>query len=268
MNVNLFRKTLKEISISWPSYAVGLALYVYLILSVWPTIHQRAAEFEKLFANYPKGLLQVFGGSATSITTPEGYITVEFFAFIWFIIVGAFVIAYGTGAIGKEIESGTIEILLSQPITRISSLITKSITLFAGTIGLVVLTTLSTYTFGKAFDLNLKPEGILALTVIGSLFFLAIASFSLFFSVLLGERGRAALISASILTTMYIITVLAGLADWPKKVNDISLFHYYDAQKLLTSGHVPFRSVLVYAGIIIVFYIGSILVFNRRDIAP
>jgi ABC-type transport system involved in multi-copper enzyme maturation permease subunit len=108
----------------------------------------------------------------------------------------------------------------------------------------------------------------MALTVIGGLFFLAIGSFSLFFSVLLGERGRAALISAGILTTMYLLTALGAYAKWSKSINKALLFHYYEPQKLLASGHIPLKSVLVYVGVAVAFYVGSILVFNRRDIAP
>jgi len=271
LNVNLFKKSLKEIRVSWPSYMVGLLFYVYLLISIYPTVQQRSAEIQELLKSYPKGFIEIFGGgSAVSFTTVEGFLSLEFFSLMWFVIIGAFVIGYGAAALGKELESGTIEILLSQPITRTSALVTKSLNLFISTIGMVVLTVLATYVFGLVVGLKPKVDGIVALIVIGTLFFLAIGAISLFFSVLLGERGRAALTTSGLLVSMYFITVVAGLAnwDWIKKLERISLFHYYDSAKLLSTGNIPAKSLLVYAGTAIVFYLGSILVFRRRDIAP
>ncbi len=271
MNGNLFRKSLKEIRTSWPSYMVGLLLYIYLLISIYPALQQRTADVQKLLKSYPKGIIQVFnGGSAVNFTTVEGFLSIEFFGLMWFIIIGAFVIGYGTAALGKELESGTIEILLSQPITRTSALVTKSLNLFGATILMVAFTVFGTYLFGLMVDLTPKLDGIVALTVIGSSFFLAIGTIALFFSVLLGERGRAALATSGVLVGMYFLTVVAGLANWSwiKTLEKISLFHYYDAAKLLTTGNIPAKSLLVYAATAAVFYVGSILVFRRRDIAP
>lgn len=268
VNVNLFFKSLKEIRISWPSYAIGLILYVYLLISIYPSIEQSAEEYQRILRNYPESFLRLFGGGPGSIASAEGFLSLEIFSLIWFIIIGAFVISYGTGAIGKEIESGTIEMLLSQPVTRTRILITKGITLLAGSTGLVIVTMVSTYLFGLSIDLAIKPEGIIALTVIGALFFLAIGSYSLFFSVLLGERGRAAFISAGILAAMYLLTTLGQNADWARRLSVISLFHYYDSVSLLSTGDIPLDSVLVYGGILVFFFIASIVIFNRRDIAP
>ncbi|MHB8840730.1 MAG: ABC transporter permease [Candidatus Aquicultor sp.] len=271
MNGNLFRKSLKEIRISWPSYMVGLLLYVYLLISIYPTVQQRSAEIQELLKSYPKGFIEIFGGgSAVSFTTVEGFLSLEFFGLMWFVIIGAFVIGYGSAALGKELESGTIEILLSQPITRTSALVTKSLNLFGSTILMVVLTVFATYIFGLMVDLKPKIDGIVALTVIGTLFFLAIGAIALFFSVLLGERGRAALATSGVLVSMYFLNVISNLAnwDWMKKLDDVSLFHYYDSAKLLSTGNIPAKSLLVYSATAIVFYLGSILVFRRRDIAP
>lgn len=269
MNANLFKKSLKEIRVSWPSYTIGLVLYVYLLLSLYPSLHERSAELQKILKSYPKGFIELFaGGTAANFATVEGFLALEIFAFMWFVILGAFVISYGTGALGKEFDSGTIEVLLSQPITRTSALITKSLTLFGSTAAMVIMTMLATYLFGIMFDVRPKTEGIFALLVVGTLFFLAIGSFSLFFSVVFGERGRAAFASAGLLTAMYILTVIAGLADWAKNLNKISLFHYYDAAKLLSTGNIPAKSLLVFGGTTIFFFLASILVFRRRDIAP
>ncbi|MCL6472669.1 MAG: ABC transporter permease [Firmicutes bacterium] len=265
MSINLFLKSLKEIRISWPSYALGMVAYVWMLLSVYPTV--QSADIQRLIRTYPKEFLEFFGGgTGANLATVEGFLALEIFAFMWFVIIGAFVIAYGTGAIGKEIDTGTIEILLSQPVSRTSALITKSITLFGGTAGLVILTMASVYLFGNIYNVSVRTEGIIALAIIAILFFAAIGAFSLFFSVIL-ERGRAAMASAGILTAMYLLTVLAGLADWAEKLDVISLFHYYDSAKLLTTGDIPLRSVLVYFGTATSFYISAILLFNRRDIA-
>ncbi|HEY3375786.1 MAG TPA: ABC transporter permease subunit [Candidatus Aquicultor sp.] len=268
MNSNLLLKSLRDIRVSWISYAAGMVVYVLLLMSIYPTIQKSMADFERLLKAYPKAFIGIFGGGQANLFTVEGFFALEMFALIWFIIIGAFVISYGTGAIGREIDSGTIEILLGQPISRITVLIAKGITLFASTLGLVIVTTGSVYIFSVIYNVKLKPEGVLALTVIGGLFFLAIASFSLLFSVLFGERGRAAFVSAGLLTIMYIIHVLASFADWAKNLDYVSLFHYYDPARLLSTGNIPGRDVAVFVGTIIVFFVASLLIFNRRDIAP
>jgi len=268
VNVNLLFKSLKEIRISWPIYTAGMVLYVYLLMSIFPSIQRESEQFQRLLESYPEGLFEFFGGGISNIATIEGYLSLELFSLMWFIIIGAFVIGYGTGTIGKEFDNGTIEILFSQPITRTRALVTKSMVLFGSTIAIVTLTMASTYLFASAFDVDIKAEGVAALAIIGTLFFLAIGSISLFFSVLLGQRGRAALLSSSLVFGSYLLTVLSELADWSDRLDAVSLFNYYDSAKLLSSGDVPLDALLLYAGTIIVFYIGSIFVFNRRDIAP
>lgn len=268
MSVNLLFKSLKDIRTSWLAYAAGLILYAYFITATYPVLFRDSTEFLRLLENYPESILDIFGGGTANLATVEGFLALEMFALMWFIIAGAFVIAYATGVIAKEIESGTIEMLLSQPITRVSALVTKSIVLFAGTIGLIIVTLLTTYITALAVDIELKPEGVIALGVIGGLFFLAIGSYSLLFSVIFGERGRAAFASAGLLTAMYLLTVLTQFADWAERLSALSLFHYYDSGELLSTGDIPLDSLAVFGGVIILTYTASVIIFNRRDIAP
>lgn len=268
MSANLFLKSLKEIRISWPSYAIGMVLYVWMIVAIQPSLAESAEQIDEFIRNYPPELLELFGANIETFATPEGFLAAELFALIWFIIIGAFAISYGTGVLGKEFDNGTIEILLGQPVTRTATVVSKSLVLFLSTAGLVILTILALYVFGRIYDLDLATGGIVALGAVGTLFFLAIASIALFLSVLLGERGRAALLTSAVVVAMYLLTTLGRNATWAERIDVISLYHYYDANELLVSGNIPLDSVLVYAGTTLAFFIGAIVVFNRRNIAP
>jgi len=210
-------------------------------------------------------MLALFG-NIQSFTTMEGYLGLELFSFFLPALTLGFGIAYGGSAIGSEEDSGTLDLLLSYPISRRSVLAQKfgAITVFA-------LLVLVASTIGLLLGIVMVDSSIDAVNLAGAV--LNVGLLTLFFGTLalaltgLGlNRGAASGIAAGLADMTFLMNSLAPLADLPSVVQHITPWYYYDAVEVLQSGPEPINVAVLLVGILILLVIG-LVGFQRRDIA-
>ena len=125
MNQNLLRRSIADKRISILVYALGVAAYAVLILAIWPSLKNNVDTLNQLWESYPESLRKAFGGENFNFGTFDGFLSVEYFNQMWVIVMVAFSVSIATGSISAEIENGTMELLLAQPISRRSILVTR-----------------------------------------------------------------------------------------------------------------------------------------------
>jgi beta-exotoxin I transport system permease protein len=126
--------------LGWVAAVVLLAL---LDLAVFPAMRSQAGQMEQFLKAYPQALKAMFGLGADFGTGP-GYFDAEFFSFLGPLVVLAIGVGFGAGATAGEEERGTIDWLLSAPLSRTRVMLEKSVgvllaVLAAGAALLVVL---------------------------------------------------------------------------------------------------------------------------------
>ena len=124
MLASVFSKTLYDMRHGLIWWSVGLALTNFLIVLIFPSIEESSAALTEYMGNLPPALTAMFG-NIQDFTTMEGYLGLELFSFFLPALTLAFGIAYGGSAIGSEEDSGTLDVLLSYPISRRSVLTQK-----------------------------------------------------------------------------------------------------------------------------------------------
>ena len=83
-----------------------------------PTI-EGIEGFQELVDQYPDSLMAMFGASdLANIATPAGYLNAELFGFMVPMLMAVFAVGRGGGAVAGEERAGTMELLLSQPVSR------------------------------------------------------------------------------------------------------------------------------------------------------
>src|SRR3954447_2159051 len=135
---NIFLKTLRDNRAGILGWGLGMAVIIIAGVVQYPqVIHGTGAEREKSIAEITKAL-QAFSfltGDVTSLATVGGYVTSRVLGFIptvlalWAVIMGA-------GLIRGEEQQGSLEALLSVPLTRVSVLMQK-----VAALGVAVLVT-------------------------------------------------------------------------------------------------------------------------------
>jgi ABC-2 type transport system permease protein len=249
----------------------GRLIVVGLVALAWgaliPTFY---VTFQDLFAGlieqgFPENLLNFGSGS---LFTLGGAMTIGFQHPIGISLVAIFAVGAAANAVAGEREAGTLEVVLSRPLSR-RRFYTSVGAAVKFAIALVVALVLIGQVIG-IFLLGIDEEVDLAMVplvwVMGVLLWAAFASFSLAASVTFDRRGPAVGLSLAYLGINYFLEILATFLpdlDWTQ---EYSLFHHFNPGEIVTGNLDPVDIVILLVAIILPV-IWALVVFPRRDLA-
>jgi beta-exotoxin I transport system permease protein len=255
----------------WRAHRARLAI-VSVALFAWgallPIIFDAFGEqFEALMDSgvIPAQFAQFGGGDIFSLT---GSIALGVVHPIAVGLILVFAVGFGGSAIAGERQRGTLEVLLSRPISRrrLYGTVLAAMALFvAVTCGAMTLGALAgTGLTGRVDDLG--PQNLPVLWLNAALLFGAIGAISLAASISFDRLTPALGLSLGFVLVSYFLDVIGQL--WPDAagVQPYSLFHYLDARAALSGLPDPadFAVLLVVIGCAIGY---ALVVFPRRDLA-
>jgi ABC-type transport system involved in multi-copper enzyme maturation permease subunit len=265
----VFRRILKDKRNNLIAYLIGSTVFIEMYLSLFPTLKQQADMLNKLLESYPKGLMSAVGfeGTAAFFSNVENYMSTEFFTLFWPILTITMMISFANSMVVAEIERGTIETVLAQPISRLKLFFTRYL---AGAFYFAIFSGVSIFSIvlsAKLHGFDYQLRNYFTIWGVGFLFGMAIFSVASFFSSVFSERGRATFATTAIIIAMYALNIISGLKDSLKDLRYFSFFHYMNAPMLLGKNQIPDWSLLVFGGAIVVFTAAAAFWFNRRDVA-
>lgn len=265
--LTIFWRTIKDRRLSLLIYCIASLLFIWMYIALFPSISESFGAMEKMLESFPKGFLDAFGFDAKSFVTFEGYIGSEEFTLIWPIMIIALTVSSAGGAIAGEVEKGTAEIILSQPISRLKVFFSKYMAAVLMLAIFIFISVGSIFPFAAFYNIAIKSENFIKLGFLGFMLGMAILSLSMLFSSLFSDKGRANFIPAGILILMYVINIIAGLQENLKNLKYISFFYYYNPSKLLVHGQLDNLAWWVFLGTFIVATTLAAFWFSKRDIA-
>ncbi len=263
----VFLRTIKDRRRSLIIYCLSAILFIWMYVALFPTLEGSLEALKSYIESFPEGVLSVFGIDAEIFTTFEGYIGSEQYTFVWPIMMMLLMISFSSWMIAGEIERGSIEILLSQPISRVKIFFARYL---AGVFNLLIFVIASIaplFPMVALYDISIKSENFIKLGILGFLLGLAIFGTSTLFSVILNERGKANFIPAGILIFMYVLNIIAGLKESLENLRYLSFFYYFNPNKILVFGEIDKYSWWVFIGTFVITTILSAIWFQKRDIA-
>jgi beta-exotoxin I transport system permease protein len=244
-------------------WSLGFILTVLMYAAFWPTVRDSAAQFNQYLGRLPDTIKNMLGGA--DFGTPAGYIQSELFSLLGPILLLVYAIGAGARSIAGEEEAGTLDLLLSTPISRRRVLWDKFGSMVAATFFLAMLTWVSLVTIGPLYDLHLSLPGLVAATL--NLFLLAMAfgAIALVVGTATGSRSAAIGASSGIAVVTFILNTLAPSVPALRPLRLLSPFHYYSGHAPLTNGFHGI-DVLVLVGIPAVALAAALAAFERRDL--
>lgn len=262
---NVFLKTLRDQRRSVLFWGVGLVVLSMYITLFYPTV-QKLPDLNKLFEQAPKGIAALWGGQIPDYTSPVGYFNMELFTFTLPILMLVFAIGFGSGAIAGEEEKGTLDFLLANPVPRwrivvdkfgvmVTSIITLSLIFY---IGMVI----SLAAINVDISLLHLAEATLSTLLLGLVF----GALALFVGCLRGSKGLAVGVASTVAVVTYFLNSLGGMVEALKDYRLLSPFYHHTTPDVLQNGLAPDHT-LVLVGLVLVFFLLSIPVFESRDIA-
>ena len=260
----VFLATLRGSKVSIPVLCFAALLFSFVFLATFDAFGDM---FFEMIETMPQGFRALIKASGEYASEEMGYLAVGFREPIYLIIILSFVIASSSSAIAKEIERGTIFLLLSRPVSREEFFLAKLATTFIGTVLLLCFAILGTWLGSLVFGVNGIDYDLVFKIQINVFFLsLAVAGIGYLISSILSEGGKTLTLSSGVTVLMFFIEFLADSLpsiDW---IGYVSVFHYYEPSILVNSESLSWGNLSV---LIIVGFIGLILatiMFKRRDI--
>jgi ABC-2 type transport system permease protein len=256
---------------TWRANRIRLAV-VTVALFAWGTLlpivySEFGATFRDIFDQgiFPEAFANFGGGDIFSL---PGSIALGFIHPIALILVSVFAVGFTTTAVAGERQRGTIEVVLSRPISRRRLYLTLLVSAFAFIAIAITAFLAGTLVSAVAFrvigeiDLALMPLAWLN----GFLMFASFASIGLAASVSFDRLAPAIGITVGILLVAYFLEIIGSL--WPDAefLQPYSLFHYLQTRAVLSGDADPFGFALLSA-VSAVAILWALIVFPRRDLA-
>lgn len=263
----IFWQTIKDRKKSLFIYCLVSILFLWMYVGLYPAIGKTFSEFGRFMESFPKGFLEALGIDIKSFFTFEGFIGSEQFTFVWPIMAILLLVSFSSWSFAGEIDKGTIETLLSQPLSRFKIFLAKYLAGLFNLLFFVVFSVGSIFPLCKIYDISISNENFLKLMILEFLFGWVVFSIAVFISVIFSGKNKANFISGGILLFMYIAKIASELKESLDRIKYISLFYYLNPVKLLVYGEIDKITWLVFSGVIVFSIIFSIFWFKKRDVA-
>ena len=114
----IFLRVLKDRKASLIIYCLtGIGL-LWLFIAAYPIVQEQTMAIMELLEGMPEGFMKAFGMESDSFTTVEGFLAAKQYSATWPLMVILLLASLAGTIIAGEIESGSMEITLSRPISR------------------------------------------------------------------------------------------------------------------------------------------------------
>ena len=242
----------------WSAAGLGglLAVFTVAALAISASLGTAITE---LTEGFPDALTTFMGGDV-----PGGYVVGEVFNLIAPLALVAYAVLAGAGAIAGEEETGTMDLLAAQPVSRRGILAAKAA-------GLAIALTTATAVFAAAaaisssvFSIGPSASAVIATCVHLLMLGVTFGALAVAVGAATGQPNVGAGVAGLVAALSYVTNAmlpLAGLGDWAR----LSPWHYYAGSDPLLNGlnigHLMVLAVLTLAAVAVAFY-----TFERRDL--
>ena len=258
-------KTLGDLRRSLAWWSLGLCGVVALIVAVFPTVRDNPS-LTRLVQDYPEAIkgFVAFGGQV-DYTSGPGYLGSELFA-IWvplLLLIAA--IGAGARAIAGEEEAGTLDLLLSNPISRQRLVLDKLAALVAEALLLASVLLCALLVGDAAAGMHVSAAHLAEAVVSALLLATGFGAIALLTGAATGRRAPSIGIPVALAVAAYVVNSLAPLVHALEPLQKASPFYHYSVSDPLRHGleltHVGFLVAVFTAAAI-----AAPIVFERRDL--
>ncbi len=252
---------------STPWWAAGMVALVVFTVALYPTVEGQAS-IDELVADLPEGLRSVFGlDQAVPLSSPAGYLHGRLFSLVLPLVLSIFGIGLGAHAIGGSEENGTLELVLSNPVTRRRVAGERYVALVALLGALTAAFVAVLLVLGPPFGVL---EGVSWTGVAGAsvgAFGLSLVHATAAFAVgaALGRRAPAVAVASVVAVAGYLVQAFAQVSDALRPLRFFSPWHWYLGRNMLVHGVAPEAAVLppLVAAVLVAV---ALVTFDRRDL--
>ena len=261
---NVFGKTVRDLR--WPTFWVSLGMggmtgYFAILFPTYSKIIDLNALLEKLGP-----AAKVLGASVGDASSLVGFLHIELFSMILPALIVAFAAGMASGFTAGEESRGTIDILLSYPVSRRRLILEKSLAVTLACVVAAIVVWVMAMAGAAASASALPGDKLAAALVMLVLLGLDFGAIALAISAYTGNRAAAIGIAIALMVVMYLADALAAIVDGLNSIRPLSLFRYYMGADPLRSG-LNLGDAAMLVAVAVVLLVVSLVAFERRDLA-
>ena len=260
---NVFLKSLWEQRIPLAWWALGIAALTVLTVLFYPSIKD-SPELDELLGD--SDIMRAFVGDVADLTSPEGFLNSQLFFLMVPVVFLVFAIATGSGSIAAEEQRGTLDILLSNPLTRSEVLAHKFAAMIVSTTALAAVLWVSVVVGVVIVDMDISLARVAEATVSATLLGTFFGALALALGCATGGRGLSVGVSGAVAVVAYFINALRPVVEGIEPTRYLTPFYYYIGADPLTNG-LELGHVAVLVGATLALFAIAALTFERRDLA-
>lgn len=256
----VFARAIRERRVSILVTSLGMFAFAFMFASM----HKTFTGDMQMFANSFPPEFSAFVGDLSAAASPEGFLNIELYSLVLPFAVAIMGIILGASVIGKEENSGTLELLLASPVSRSKIILAK----FTAIVAALVIISLSAWlgvfvgqTF-FVFAIDLKDVLLASLSVL--LLGMFYATTALTGHNATGKSALGAGIGATLLALTYFANVISQLIDSLDYLKYVSPFYYMDTLNVL-KGEGELINFIILFGASILLYSVAHIKFTKRD---
>lgn len=247
------------------TWAAGVAFYVALLISIYPSIRSSAGALQGYIDELPAAVRAAFLGPSGDFSTPAGYVNTELLSWLAPIVLIAFAVVVASRSLAGEEEAGTLSLLLTSTVGRRRLALQKyaALVVVVGLLGLAFWLALwvATAVAGTPIGAGRLAAAIVRLTLLA----LAVGSVTYAVGAATGRRQVSIAAGAAAGVLMYLLNTVAVLSSALSWLRHVSLFYYSGGAAPLGKG-VDAAGVAVPLVTSAALLVVALALFERRDV--
>lgn len=252
-------------SLLW--WSVAFVSFIEINVVFYPSVKGQD-DFNQMMEEIPESLRVLTGITEDmSITSPVGYLQSQLFALFFPLLLLIFGVGLGANVLAGAEQAGTLEFLLTQPVSRrevavarVGALMILMIVLtLVGTLSLVVTNPL------VGLDAGIPYVNLVAACVEGLLLALVFAALAFAVGAASGRKAEAIAAASAAAAVAFLLNGFGDLIDLLGTLRVASPWHWYVGSDPLTNGFTLFSTVppLATTAVLVAF---GVWAFERRDL--
>jgi len=204
----IYRYSLRKSRGAILGWGIGLGLLGAMFVPIYDTFKEQAELMTQLLDIYPPEMMAFFG-DISSITTPDGFLSIEYFAIIP-LVLAIYAIGAGSRLVVGDEENGTLDLIAAHPISR-SNLFYGRLVAFISAVGLIlVLAYLGIYIPAQITNMGLTAAELLTPFLSMFAYLLLFGTLSLILSLVLPSKRMASMAAGIIMVADFFIQGFAS----------------------------------------------------------
>jgi len=263
--MNIYKHEFKMKIKSIITWSLGVALMVFIYLSIFSSIEIDAKLLNEMMSSFPEEFLIAFGMTDIDMSTILG-----FFGLIFLFIQICLAIQaanYGFSLVSVEETDLTADFLLAKPVGRTKIMTSKLLAAITGLTITNLVLWISSFVFLRMYSgggqFETKPVVYLLLSVaVFQLFFLTVG---MLISLLVKRVRSVTPYSMALVFGLYVLNAFGGMIG-EDKLEIISPFKHFEPNYILKHAAYDLPLAWISVAAIVISVAGSYVLYSRRNI--